>query len=206
MKSTLESAHEAIIAEKLSPYFPRRLGSIATTGVVARIYSDDTGAKYVSGAHAGDSRAYVFSNGRLINQTLDHTADFRSMSYIDRKVRQDKLSRALDDLDLNLDEIRAFNRRNLVSSSLGNRYTSPFIETFSFYLKQSDRVLLASDGLTDNLTDPEIEAILRNDRLSHSGHAKVLATAALARSYENKAEVMRAKKDDITAVLLQITS
>jgi serine/threonine protein phosphatase PrpC len=57
--------------------------------------------------------------------------------------------------------------------------------------------LLCSDGIHDNLTDAKIEAILRQE--ARASAARQLVQRAIDRSRE---ECLRAKKDDMSAVVI----
>lgn len=64
----LLSANRAILEETAGEPSHRGMG---TTAVLAYIHPDRSGASF---AHVGDSRAYVFREGDLIQVTEDHTA------------------------------------------------------------------------------------------------------------------------------------
>jgi protein phosphatase len=63
-----------------------------------------------------------------------------------------------------------------------------------------DRILLCTDGIHDNLTDLEIEAILR--KAPRNAAARLLVESALLRSREERQTNIRAKPDDMTAIVL----
>jgi len=94
-------------------------------------------------AHVGDSRIYRLREGLLEQLTEDHSPVFRLY-------RQGRLSK---------DEIRRHPQKNLIERSLGLS-SSPEIDCFSIELKEGDRYLLCTDGLSDSLSDEEIGRIL----------------------------------------------
>jgi len=63
-----------------------------------------------------------------------------------------------------------------------------------------DRILLCTDGIHDNLTDREIEEIVR--RGARSTAARVLVEHAVQRSRQASSTTMRAKPDDMSAVVV----
>ena len=90
-----------------------------------------------------------------------------------------------------------FAERNLVTQSLGMPTIVPHIGLVK--LEPTDRVLLATDGLHDNLTENEITEILSLTPITEVAAALVVRAHEVAES-----TAPRAKKDDITAVVLEI--
>ncbi len=71
------------------------------------------------------------------------------------------------------------------------------IHTAQTVIAPGDRMLLCSDGIHDNLTDAEIETIVPCG--AHTVVARHLVQRALDRSRE---ECLRAKKDDMSAIVI----
>ncbi len=92
-------------------------------------------------AHVGDSRCYLIRNGELFAMTEDHSA-------VMALVRDGVMSR---------DEARTHPDRNVISRALGSHRTVE-IATWAqpFAVHPGDRFLLASDGLHDAVTEPDI--------------------------------------------------
>lgn len=67
-------------------------------------------------------------------------------------------------------------------------------------LNAGDRVLLCTDGIHDNLTDAEIEVILRKS--ARTTAAKVLLRETIERSQQDTKVCLRAKKDDMSAIVI----
>ena len=94
-------------------------------------------------AHVGDSRAYLLEADRLQRLTEDH-------SLIYQMIKSQQISEAEASIDP---------RRGILLRALG---TEEHIEVeLHEYEYRGEPLLLCSDGLTDMLTDPEIEAVLR---------------------------------------------
>ncbi len=94
-------------------------------------------------AHVGDSRAYLWRDGRLEQVTRDH-------SWIEEQVAAGTLSAK---------DARTHPWRNLVTRALGGG-EEPLVELTPLALQSGDRVLLCSDGLTTPLTDATIREVL----------------------------------------------
>ena len=87
--------------------------------------------------HAGDSRAYCFSNGELLQITRDH-------SIVQSMIENGKLTP---------EEARFHPRMNVITRALGVEET--VVPEFNVYdLNPDDKLLLCTDGLT-NYTDNE---------------------------------------------------
>jgi serine/threonine protein phosphatase PrpC len=90
-----------------------------------------------------------------------------------------------------------FTERNLVTQSLGMPTIKPHVGLVK--IGPGDRVLLATDGLHDNLTEDEITELLLATPIDE------VAAALVVRAHEVAGSMaVRAKKDDITAIVLEI--
>jgi protein phosphatase len=96
-------------------------------------------------AHVGDSRAYRWRDGALVQLTRDHT-------YVQTLVDAGTITRA---------EARHHPRKNVVLNALeASAPTSP--DVTSVELLVGDRYLVCSDGLSDLVDEEEIAACLRS--------------------------------------------
>ncbi|MEO8972688.1 MAG: PP2C family serine/threonine-protein phosphatase [Ktedonobacteraceae bacterium] len=158
---------------------------------------------YIMGyAHVGDSRIYLLrpdepiqrltrDDGYFTLKIKDHTISEEDALCIDQTIDADSLSKT---------EREIFDKRNGITQSLGHlnpKQTSITIHTAQTMIFPGDRVLLCSDGIHDNLTDAEIEAIVRGR--ARTTVARHLVQHALERSRETH---LRAKKDDMSAVVI----
>ncbi len=113
-------------------------------------------------AHLGDSRGYVFRDETLTLVTRDHT-------YVQDLV---------DDGRLDPDEVPDHPWRNVVLRTVnGNVDAEP--DVLALHLTEGDRLLLATDGLTDLVGEAEIDEVLR--RRNDDDAVPALIAAALAR-------------------------
>lgn len=113
-------------------------------------------------AHVGDSRAYRFRDGELLRLTQDQT-----------------IAQALADAGvIGADEVRSHRQRHILTGALGASSGAPRVELGRHDLRDQDRVLVASDGLTEMLADSAIAAILENHS-DPSSACEALVGAAL---------------------------
>jgi len=135
---------------------PERTG-MATT--LTAVVTDGTSFAL---AHLGDSRGYVFRDGDLTRVTHDHT-------YVQELLDEGRL-----------DDLAAAHHpwRNVVLRSVnGSEEGSPDI--LALFLRPGDRILLASDGLTDLVDEAAIAEILA--QRSDDDAVGALVAAALGR-------------------------
>jgi serine/threonine protein phosphatase PrpC len=94
-------------------------------------------------AEIGDSRAYVLRGDRFVQLTRD----------------QSFVQALLDQGALTLEEADKFEHKNVILQAIGIR-SSVVVALNRFTLRQHDRLLLCSDGLSNELSDEEIRAVL----------------------------------------------
>lgn len=152
-------------------------------------------------AHVGDSRVYLLpEQGSLCRLTVDdgllgRLVENQMMGEEDaRRIDQAMLVDELSDLELSY-----FRHRGGITQALGGPL-HPNIHLDTTLIELGDRVLLCTDGIHDNLTDSEIEHILRGT--SRDLAARSLVDQALLRSRQERHTTLRAKPDDMSAVVL----
>ena len=94
-------------------------------------------------ANVGDSRTYLFHDGRLKPITTDH-------SMVARLVAIGMIKP---------DEVYTHPQRNVIYRALGDSHDFG-VDTYRVRLEPNDRLVLCSDGLWEMTHDPEMEAIL----------------------------------------------
>ncbi len=112
------------------------------TTVVAIIISN--GVAHI--AHAGDSRAYTVRNNKLIQITKDHSM----------------VQTMLDKGQITEDEAKNHPNKNLITRALGVSEEID-IEYNEIDCDEQDSIMLCTDGLTNFLTDQQIEDIFANN-------------------------------------------
>lgn len=168
------------------------------TTVVAACHSD----KRVLIAHVGDSRCYSFRDSHLEQITEDHSLlnDFRRS------------------LNLTAEEEKNFPHKNIIVRALGMKI-SVDVDLTVIEPRSGDSFLLCSDGLSGELEDKEMEAVLNQEvsvmkavqRLVHLANrngGKDNITAILIRFHEDEypgyddltEELTREISDEITHV------
>ena len=100
-------------------------------------------------AHAGDSRAYVYNQSKLIQLTRDH-------SIVQSMIENGKLSP---------DEARFHPRKNVITRALG--VEESVVPEFNIYdLETNDTVLMCTDGLSNFVESELIVSVLDDNSIS----------------------------------------
>ena len=135
LKKTLLSANRFVFQKAMQD---EALAGMGTTAVCALVRS---GRVYL--CHAGDSRAYLFRDGRLTQLTHDH-------SYVQELV---------DCGTITEEEAEHHPQKNIITRALGVDYRlEP--EVTSVQLQAKDLLLLCSDGLTNMVPVEQMEQLL----------------------------------------------
>ncbi len=128
-------------------------------------------------AHVGDSRAYLYRQDILTRLTDDH-------SLVEELVRQGKITPQ---------EASDHPQKHVLTQALGSE-GSVNIETSEITVRIGDKFLLCTDGLTDLVTDEDIEYIMsKNENLTTQ------ARELIDKANENGGI------DNMTVVLLEYT-
>lgn len=136
---------------------------------------------YAFWAHVGDSRLYVFHRGLPIYRTTDH-------SYVEHLYQKGRISRS---------EQESHPGRNMITQCIGCQQAEPEI-TFAkpVLLKESDVLLLCSDGLWAPLDDAQMGSMLEARPLQQALDA--MAEQAERNSYP--------RSDNISVIALRFLS
>jgi protein phosphatase len=114
------------------------------TTLTALALVDEDGEERLAVVNVGDSRAYLLQHGELEQLTEDH-------SLVEQLVREGQLTP---------EEAQVHPQRSIITRALG---LDPDVEVDSWELTpyKGDRILLCSDGLTNEVSDDEIASTLR---------------------------------------------
>jgi protein phosphatase len=167
VQQALAEAHQAIIHAGLGQTAGRRMG---TTAVLA-VQQDDQ--CYVAGV--GDSRAYLIRGDRVEQLTIDHTV-------------ADALAR---NGTLTADQARNSPWRNVLYRFLGCAEMAEGADVRPFSPQAGDRLLLASDGLTNHIAPEDLSAGAR-EHPDPQEWASLLVQLALDRG----------SRDNVTGVVI----
>ncbi len=128
--------------------------------------------------NVGDSRGYLFRNGELYQLTDDHTL----------------VSEMLKSGDITRDQAGNHRAKHILTRALG---VDPDVEVDHWKIepKQNDLYLLCSDGLTNEMTDPEIGQVL-SKREPAEKMAQELVKGALSNG----------GSDNVTCIVVQVDS
>lgn len=116
--------------------------SMGTT-VVTAIVTDE----FVTIAHIGDSRCYIYNESGFTQVTEDH-------SLVNELMRSGQISKA---------DAQNHPRKNIVLKALGTEKEEwADVQTMSWEI--NNKLLLCSDGLTDKVTDEELANLIGQDQ------------------------------------------
>jgi serine/threonine protein phosphatase PrpC len=152
-------------------------------------------------AHVGDSRIYLLrdkeplkrltnDDGLLAKLVENQIISLEDALRIDQAMRTDQLSDT---------EFSYFRLRGGITQALGGPLP-PTVHTNQITIYPGDRILLCTDGIHDNLVDEEIEQIMRIS--PRTSTARILVEQSLLRSHQERHMTIRAKPDDMSAIVL----
>ncbi|MBV8695026.1 MAG: serine/threonine-protein phosphatase [Chloroflexi bacterium] len=152
-------------------------------------------------AHVGDSRIYLFNKREGLKRLTND--DGLLAKLVEKQVVNDEEAMRIDQAmyvdELNDSAFSYFRLRGGITQALGGPFP-PTIHTGEIAITPGDRILLCTDGIHDNLTDKEICCTLSSSpRVSA---ARLLVERSLQRSRQERDTSLRAKPDDMTAVVL----
>ena len=131
---SIKSANDKILQIAKSD---NKISDLGTTCVVAFLKNNDL---YV--ANVGDSRAYLISENKIKQITNDH-------SVVNELLMQGKITS---------DEAKIANNKNIITRALGSLNSIP--DFYEMNIKNDDKILICTDGLTNCLSNEEIYNIL----------------------------------------------
>ena len=134
LKSAIQKANEILVVE--SQEYKEKQG-MGTTVVAATIIGDKM---YV--ANVGDSRLYV------INQTIEQITN--DHSYVEEMIRIGKIRR---------EDAAKHEKKNVITRAVGATEKVK-VDFFEVELRENDKILLCSDGLTNMVSNDRIYQIV----------------------------------------------
>jgi PPM family protein phosphatase len=119
--------------------------------------------------HVGDSRAYMFEDGRLHQITHDHTL----------------MAEMVDRGQLQPEEAARHRLRHVITNVVGGNEAGVSVEAHALEVSAGDRLLLCSDGLTEMLSNDAIAAVLLAEPDPEAACTKLVAQANDAGGRDN---------------------
>ena len=155
---------------------PRLAGMSTTLCALADIGNAEEPAR-LAAANVGDSRLYTFSNGRLSQLTVDHTIT-------ENLVRDGVITAA---------QAATHVDRHTLTRAVGFE-RRVYVDGWELAAVEGTRFLICSDGLTNEVPDPEIADIL----------GSVAAPAAAAHTLVEHAVRPGRGRDNVTVVVVDV--
>lgn len=183
LKNACNLANQAVCNESQG-------GTTATFGLLCETNDD---ISQIALAHVGDSRAYLYRDGKLSKLTCDD-----NLSKDATRGVQEELDNVVNQDDLSEQAKNLFPTRNQITNCIGigaSIYPKIIIQTVML----GDILILTTDGIHDNLTTAEISQIISQNSQNPELISPKLTGAALTRSRE---DVFRSKPDDMTALVV----
>ena len=169
LKEAVEKANLGIIADQ--QVHPER-GDMGTTAVVLIFREDKPWC-----AHVGDSRLYRLRSSQLEQITEDHTW----------------VGMALKAGEINPEQAKFHPWRHVLSQCLG-RQDLQRIDIQEFEVQPGDRLLICSDGLTEEVPDEKIQAALTNLESCQATAQELIDAAKAAGGSDNITVVIVAQE------------
>jgi serine/threonine protein phosphatase PrpC len=111
--------------------------------------------------HVGDSRAYLYRDGELLQLTQDHTL----------------MAEMMRSGALRPDQVAGHRFRHVITNVVGGEELGVSVEARALEVQAGDRLLLCSDGLPEMVTNDTIAATLAADPTPESAAKQLLAQA-----------------------------
>ena len=168
LQAAVLSANNAILADQQA--HPERL-DMGTTVVVVMLREGEFWC-----AHVGDSRLYLLREREFFQITQDHTW----------------VAQAIKDGDLMPDQLQHHPWKHVLSQCVG-REDLLTVDTQQILVEPGDRLLLCSDGLTEELSSDAIMTCLQSAKTCQEAVVKLVEAAKA-----------RGGRDNITAIALSV--
>ncbi len=122
------------------------LRGMGTTLTAVALVGGDDGRDTLALANVGDSRAYLFSDDQIVQVTADH-------SLAEERMRHGEMTE---------EEAAVHPQRHILTRALGVA-SEVEADMWELQLRSGDRVVLCSDGLSNELTNDEMAEVLSTE-------------------------------------------
>lgn len=193
---SLMEAHEAVLNEG-----EKEMNNMATTASLLLMWNGPGEERKAIIGNVGDSRVYLLRERKLEQVTIDDNGVHLSLpNENDARQLQAKLNNTVDpERELTRNEQDLFHSRNEITQALGfSEPIEPRITTID--LLPNDRLLVCSDGISDNLTDREVQTIMESNPAINVAVQKLIE----ASQTRSRTKHPRAKPDDMTALIVDV--
>ena len=192
-KALIEAAHQITIDGQIYGRFNQ-----GTAATIVKISNSK-----ITIANVGDCRCYgLTKDDELKRLTIDHGILEELLK--SRQISLDtalKIDQAKNKKDLTASELVIFNQRHVITEALAADFERDVhIDFNEVNSKKFKMLILTTDGVHDNLTDDEIEVVLKKSKTPKI-IAKNLVALAFGVSQQN---LLRSKPDDITVVVVSL--
>jgi serine/threonine protein phosphatase PrpC len=136
------------------------LRGMGTTLTAVALVGGDDGRDTLALANVGDSRAYLFSAGQIVQLTADH-------SLAEERMRHGEMTE---------EEAAVHPQRHILTRALGVS-TEVEVDRWELQLRSGDRLVLCSDGLSNELTREELAEVLARVRDPHDAAHQLVEIA-----------------------------
>ena len=164
LTSALDQANAAILA--YADENPQAAGMGSTVAGVAQVTMGDE--PHWAIFNVGDSRVYRCFGGVMARATTDH-------SEVEELILEGRITE---------DEARTHKLRNVITRSMGTD-PAPQVDTWVLPQTPGERFLVCSDGLTTELTDPQIAEVLLSGADAGQAAETLLALVLAAGARDN---------------------
>lgn len=147
--------------------------ALAGMGTTADVCLVDFDFVYI--AHVGDSRVYALRGNTLVQITKDH-------SLVEEMVESGVITES---------EARVHPKKNVITRAIGTNKTVE-ADFISYPFRAGDILLMCSDGLSNMLSDAEIQTILSENTVPQDMVENLIASAN-----------QKGGKDNITAIVIK---
>jgi protein phosphatase len=172
-----------------------------TIAMIALSRTDQSPGYSMVYAWVGDSRVYLLPAEQALSRlTADDglLTELVRVGFLEEESAR-RVDQATQPWHLTREERLYFEKRNGITQALGDEL-EPAIHIRRATIHPGYRLLFCMDGVYDNLTDKELEALLR--RVARTTVARHIVEAAALQSRHDILEVMRSKPDDMSAVVI----
>ncbi len=118
--------------------------------------------------HVGDSRVYIIRDGRAEAVTHDH-------SYVEMLIQKGEITK---------EEAKNYPMKNMITKAIGVGEKCEG-DIFEFSLKENDKILLCTDGLTNMVSDGEIAKIISREENCEKAASELVKAANEAGGMDN---------------------